>query len=298
MTRAVLLALLLPTVALAQTTATTTPVLAIRSTVDGSDTQGISASQCGATLSVQWIYTQQIGAPTPSNVLKLWATEGECGDTAGAADVKYDDVPMLSLTLAKVGQFSVKVADLPGFQADGGTVCGAPNTTKIHRVCGAYPYIYSTYGGTAQTQQASPLKLIYDTQPPGKPTITGVDAQDGAAKVDFSVDADTATVTVEVRGPGQVDWVGKGSANASVGSVRATGLVNGNTYDVQIHAVDVVGNVSEASDLASVTPVHTVGFWGAYRNAGGTDQGGCVAAGGGPLLAAAMLWFWARRRVR
>lgn len=296
MTRAALLALLAPTVVLAQTT-TTTPVLAIRSTVDGSDTQSISASQCNATLSVQWIYSPQYGAPTPSNVLKLWSTEGDCGDSAGASDVKYDDIPVLTLTYAKVGQFSVKVADLPGFAADGGT-CGAANTTKVHRVCGAYPYLYSTYGGAAQTQQASPLKLVYDTQPPGKPTITGVDAQDGAAKVDFSVDADTATVTVDVRAAGQVDWVGKGSGNASVGSVRATGLTNGTTYDVQIHAVDLVGNVSEASDLASVTPVHTVGFWGAYRNAGGTDQGGCAAAGGGPLLAAAVLLFRMRRRER
>ena len=36
-----------------------TPVMAIRSTIDSSDTQGISAAQCNSTLTVQWIYTQQ-----------------------------------------------------------------------------------------------------------------------------------------------------------------------------------------------------------------------------------------------
>ncbi len=290
----VALAVLTPAWAFAQAATTG---LTIRLAADPStDEYTFNASACRETLTAEWKYVPSTGAMC--TVLSLWATEGECGDAPATGDVRYDDVPQLTVQTAGQGTWPVKIAELPAFRQGSATPCGTDGLAKTHRLCGAVSMTtYDCNSGTRNVLRASPLKLTHDTKPPAVPVITAVEAQDGAAGVTFTVDTDAETVVVEAKGPTDADYVTRGDAAASAGTVRATKLVNGNTYDVRLKAVDGAGNVSEPTEPWAVTPIRTVGFWGVYRQKGGSDPGGCAAAGGGPAALWA-LWLLSRRRTR
>lgn len=296
MTRAaVLVAMTAGLAASAQTT--TTAAITLRAGADNTDTYTIGPSDCTLRLRVTWTYNYALGNLCSS--LKLWSTDGSCGDAPGTNDVRYDDVSVITLTTTRSGSFDVPIATLPAFAAtDTATPCGAANLSKTHQVCGAVTYSLSTCGGfgTPSTQEASPLKIVYDTLPPTAPTITGVTELDQSATVGFSVDTDTAYVLAEVQAQGTTGFVSKGEVVATAGSIKVTGLLNGTTYDLRLRARDEAGNVSDPSDVRPVTPIKTIGFWGAYRAAGGTDTGGCNAAPGLLPALLVLLPFWRRRR--
>ncbi len=287
--------LLLATSALAQTT---TPVtFGIRETPDSTTDQlVIGASACGTERLVYWVWNQ-IGT-IPCNNLRVWATDGSCGNEPGAKDVEYASVSPILLTSARRGQFTVVIDELPGFVAGTTTPCGGAATlTKEHRICAAVPTAVQCGFQTTTVTTASPLRIIYDAQPPNAPVVTGVSSLDKALRVGFSVSSDTIEVVPFSRPQGQADF--RRHKTVSLGTsreIKIDELLNGTTYDIQLRAIDGAGNESADSELASGTPIRTIGFWGVYRDSGGTDTGGCSAA---PhlfsLLAIAAL---ARRRIR
>lgn len=274
---------------------TTTSALTLRAGSDATDTYPLKATDCNLKLAVTWTYNYNVGFLCTA--LKLWSTDGECGDAPGDNDVRYDDVSQLIVTSTRSGTFTVPIADLPGFKSGTATPCGSANLTKTHKVCGVIEYAQTTCGFTTQPKlQASPLKIVYDTLPPTAPVISDATALDQSATVKFSADTDSAYVMAEVRAQGSTDFVSGGEVLASAGSIKVTGLANGTTYDIRLRARDANDNVSEPSDPVAVTPIKTIGFWGAYRYAGGTDRGGCSAAPG-LLPGLLLLWpLWRRRR--
>ncbi|MDP1827384.1 MAG: fibronectin type III domain-containing protein [Archangium sp.] len=303
---ATLCTLLVAPLSLAQT-----PSLAILRVDDPNlDTYTFGASQCNDTVTLAWSNTLTISLiQCVQNPLKIWSTSGECQDTPGANDKRYDDVPALTVSTVRQGNFSVKLSELPGFRttatADGGTVqpCGSALTTIEHRVCGSVSYALANgVGGTCGTAMPYPatsLKLIYDTKPPASPTITEYAAQDMAVRLGFTVDSDATVVTMEVQGPTDPDWREIAETAASNGSIRGDGLENNVPYFVRLRARDAAGNVSIPTTELQVTPIRTLGFWGYYKEAGGTEQGGCsVGAGLVPLLLAAFAFRRARKQVR
>ena len=86
-------------------------------------------------------------------------------------------------------------------------------------------------------------------------------------------------------------------AISTVSSARIVNLVNGTTYDVRARAEDGAGNISEGSEVFPGTPRKTLGFWANYRARGGTERG-CAAAGGAPMLFAALLALRRKRSRR
>lgn len=262
-----------------------------------SSTYSVGPSDCNLKLRVRWRYNFAVGLLcTP---LKLWSTAGECGETPGANDVRYDDVPSITVSTAREGTFDVAIAELPGFKdgAASATPCGSPNLTKTHKVCGIIEYSSASCGFTNQPKlQASALKVVYDTLPPPAPTIIEATATDKGVRVSFSVTSDAAVVIAEVRAQGTADFSPAGEALASAAAIQVTGLANGTTYDVRLRAKDEAGNLSEASDSVAVTPVKTIGFWGSYRSKGGTDPGGCTTAPGLFVPLALLLVLPRRRR--
>ncbi|MFO0597318.1 MAG: MXAN_2561 family MXYO-CTERM-anchored protein [Myxococcaceae bacterium] len=271
------------------------------------DTFTFGTGNCNDTVTVRWTNTTTLSFITTcsaSPVMKVWATTGECNTTPGTGDLRYDDIPGLTLQGVKQGSFDVKLANLPGFNAslttDGGVVtCGTTGITSNHKICGDIEYTAFTgsFCSTTSTHtSASPLKMVYDTQPPGVPTMTDDPKPlDQGVRVDFSADSDTALVLLEVRAQGDADYRQIAEAVSTNKFVTGNNLVNNTTYDVRIRAQDKAGNTSDPTASASVTPIKTLGIYGFYRNAGGTD-GGCATAPG--LGAALALGFFLRRRHR
>ncbi len=293
----------------AQTTATLPRLAILRPDDPNIATYTFGAAQCNDTITLTWSNTLIINLlQCVQNPLKLWSTAGECQDTPGATDTRYDDIPSLTLNTVRQGSFRVKIAELPDFKTtsitDGGTLlpCGDPTPfTKTHHVCGSVEYAVSSgLGcGTVTRVSATPLKLVYDTQPPPTPVITEQAAQDKGVRVKFTTGGDTATVLLEVKGPADSDFRQVAEVPVANAEAKATGLENGVDYAVRVRAKDAAGNISDPSNEVTITPIHTLGFWGFYKEAGGTDQGGCsVGAGLMPLLFAAFAFRRARKQVR
>lgn len=274
-------------------------------------TYTFGAAQCNDTLTLRWSNTLTFTLATQcsQNPLKLWASAGDsCPEAPGTGDTRYEDVPSLTLNSIRQGTFSVKISELPDFKAtttaDGGTQLSCTSGTaftKTHVICGSVEYALSSgiTCGTATKMTAVPLKLIFDTLPPGKPTITEYAAQDEAARLGFSVDSDTSVVLMEVQGPTDGDFRQIAETAASNGFVRGDGLENNVSYLVRLRARDAAGNVSEPSETIEVTPIRTLGFWSYYKEVGGTDTGGCsVGAGLMPMLLAAFAFRRSRKQVR
>jgi hypothetical protein len=305
--RLVLFAAIAAGSAWAQTT-TNLPRLAIVQDGTSADTVTIGVSGCNETIPLLWTNTLTflLTNQCSQSPLKIWASEGSsCPESPGSNDFAIADVPSSTVDAIKSGRTSVRVADLPGFSraaaSDGGTElpCGSATPfTKTHVICGSasYALLAGISCATATKLAATPLKIIYDTQPPTAPKVTEYAAQDQAVRVGFTVDSDTSKVLVEARGPDDLDYVSRGETTASATYVRAEGLTNNVVYKVRLRAKDVAGNVSEASDPPiEVTPIQTLGFWGAYKQAGGTDAGGCSTGVG---LAPLLLVAFALRRPR
>jgi|APLak6261675434_1056106.scaffolds.fasta_scaffold00359_1 hypothetical protein len=288
----------------AQTT-TIQPQLSFRRVDDPNvDSYTFGAGQCNDTITVRWLNTLLINlTQCTQNPLKVWATNGECGDAPATGDKRYDDIPGISVQNIRQGTFTVKLSELPGFTTaatDGGSnACGAGESSTTHRICGSIEYAILGGGfggcGTATKQTAVPLKLIYDTLPPGPPTLVSAAAQDEGVRVDFEYDGDTTIVMVEARGPGEADFRQLAETTASNKLIRGKGLQNNVEYEVRLRAKDAAGNVSGPSGSVNVTPIKTLGFWAYYKQQGGTDEGGCSTGAG---LAPMLIGLWALRRAR
>lgn len=305
---ATLCALLTGLPAFAQTTVV--PALRLTRIETNLDSYTFGAGQCNDTVGVRWTNTLLINLTQCIQMpLKLWLTAGECSDAMGAGDVALPDVDAFTLNsvqLGRQGTFTVKIADLPEFKntttADGGTLqgCGsAQEFEKTHRVCGSVEYrVQSGFGcgGDSIFQRAAPFNLVYDSKPPTAPTITEYAAQDEAVRVGFTVDADTSVVLLEVKGPTDADFRQIQESLASNESIKGDGLENNVEYQVQLRARDAAGNTSVPSPPINVTPILTLGWYGYYRQLGGTDQGCSVGLGLMPLLLTAFALRRSRRK--
>ncbi len=302
-----LCALLSGLTAFAQTT--TTPVLAISITESlhpNLDTFTFGAADCATPISIQWTNTVAINlTQCGANPMKMWVTAGECRDIPGDGDTRLEDIDALTLNSVRQGRFNVTPnKDFPDFKTttttDGGTLqqCGSTEPfTKAHRICGSVAYrLSSGIGCTGDNlfQPATSLKVVYDSEPPSPPVITESAAQDEAVKVSFTADSDTSVVLLEVMGGKYTDFTQIKDGSASNSSIKGGGLENNVTYQVRLRARDAAGNTSEPSPEITVTPIKTLGFYGYYKDLGGTDQGCSVGMGLMPLL----LTAFALRRLR
>lgn len=276
------------------------------------DTYTFGVGQCNDTLPVGWSNTlTTTNSWCTQNPLKIWATSGDCLDTGpGADDTRYADVssPVPLRTIGN-GTFLAKIAELPAFKAattsDGGTLlpCGSPVPfTKTQKICGSVDYaVFAGVCGTVSHYAAVPLKLVYDTEPPSPPTVTSHVPQDKGVRVSFTVGTDTTAVLIEAQGPTDPDYLplAEVAVTSTTGSIKGEHLENNVAYSVRLRAKDAAGNVSDPTDAFMETPILTLGFWGFYKNAGGTDGGGCsVGAGLMPLLLAAFAFRRSRKQVR
>lgn len=297
--RLVVLAALVAAPVFAQTT-TTIVTFGVRETPSSTaEEMVIGPSACGTERALFWIWQQL--TPSACGSMRLWATTGECGDAPGTNDVEYPSVNLLLLA-TRSGSFTIKVNELPGFTGDSATPCGSTSGNVKNRICASLPTSFQCggFGQTTSTTRASPAFLItYDVTPPDAPVITAVAARDRALKLTFTATSDTASVIPFVRAQGETNFreLKEQQISSTTREVLVEDLLNATTYDVMLRARDGAGNTSVDSEPAAGTPVRTVGFWGAFRDAGGTGSTGCSGVPGLPLIGI-VAWVLSRRRVR
>lgn len=229
--------------------------------------------------------------------VQFWLSETSCQNelpsgTSTIAEFQPSEV------FGNQGVFEIDVdLDLPLFAGDAGVACGTAGHDRKWNVCGSYaPFDFTGLAcATTRTKDSSPPTIRYDSLPPAAPTINSVEGLDGALAINVSGDADADTFIIRVEAPdGNVitkDFPGGGT-------IRVDGLQNNTVYSVTAVAIDLAGNESPPSAAMEGTPRATAGFYRHYRDAGGSETGGCSHAGA--VLAAwaalAALVAVARRR--
>ncbi|MDX2014882.1 MAG: hypothetical protein SFW67_32095 [Myxococcaceae bacterium] len=257
----------------------------------------IGPSRCGSSQIVFWLWNQ-VGTQ-PCNNMRLWATSGDsCGTEPKSGDKEYDSVNALLISSLRQGQITFNIDELPAF-ATGATPCGGSFTKNVeHRICAAVPASLQCFGlQNPQTQSASPLRIIYDVEPPPAPILSEVRGVDKGLRIPISVSSDTVEVIPFVRAQGETDFTAR--SRVTLGGSKELlieGLGNDTTYDVKAQSVDGAGNVSVDSGLVSGTPRKVLGFWAAYRDAGGQDMGGCQSTPSLMVPAVLALLAFSRRR--
>jgi hypothetical protein len=155
--------------------------------------------------------------------------------------------------------------------------------------------------GNVTATASARLRLQVTAPPP--PASVAVTPGESALHVSWS--AGTATDAAPAssktyRVLATAGGVTKQSSETSDTSIRFAGLEIGTTYDVQVVSYSEAGNASEPSELVAGTPVNVTDYWEAYKQAGGTESGGCSHGPGGVAALASVLWTAVvlRRRAR
>lgn len=269
-------------------------------TIADQSTYSFNDTQCASTVLAS--FTTVLTSTNICGPLQLFVTDAtSCPNDPVSGDYELTEVPQATLLLNKNQNDTrtIEIAKLPYFVknlADGGTQCGAKGLDITHLLCASVmtSLDFQCFNKSA-LKAAKPVSIRYDTKPPGVPKIVSAEGLDSSASVTVSVDADTATVTLEYRVLPGGDW----TFGATVASGKSTqvidGLENGKEYELRAKANDAAGNTSEPSEAAKVTPIRSAGFWSACVDAGCPPQG-CSAAAAAPLLLAALALAMLRRR--
>jgi hypothetical protein len=142
-------------------------------------------------------------------------------------------------------------------------------------------------------------KFLVQLTAPGVPTGVTAGSGDGRLSVSWAPGTGGATTDHYVA---QATPVAGGntifSANSTATSTTISGLQNGTAYNVGVIAYSVGGNPSTLSQTVIATPMPGADFWEVYKDAGGTEGGGCAsgAAGALALLGTASLLALRRRK--
>jgi hypothetical protein len=264
-------------------------------TVDGDDTLRLGAAACG-TQTVTWTLATSTSLTALCSSMHVWLTKGQCGDEADtSADLVLSDVDSSSFS-ARTGTLDVDLDE--AFTQLQSVTCGTTRGVEpTVRVCGSIlTYATTTGCSSSNVLRGTALSITYDAKAPDAPTIDSVEGLDGSLRVTYSAPS-ADSVTSQARAQGDADFVPNATDSTVDGALKLTGLSNRTTYDVQLFAVDSVGNTSAASAIASGTPIPTLGFFAQYKAAGGSEQG-CQGATGA-LSSALPAWLlWVRRRRR
>ncbi|MBK7861722.1 MAG: fibronectin type III domain-containing protein [Archangiaceae bacterium] len=259
----------------------------------------IGADDCGTSKTGTWTVAFTGYA---CSSLSLWVTQGDCGDAIATGDLKIADIAQSAINANRSQSSTVSIAidKLPAFAAaaaDGGAVCGSAGVEVDHKFCAAVSVYTDLTCFTKSTVRATtPVTIHYDTKAPGAPSVSA-EALDSAAAVTVSYDSDTESLDVQARIQGEEEFVTLGQLASPNTNKTIDGLENGVTYEVQAIAYDSVGNASEASAIATVTPRKSSGFWESCV-AAGCNNGGCSTTPAALGLATLAAMLLLRRRVR
>lgn len=136
-------------------------------------------------------------------------------------------------------------------------------------------------------------RIIIDTVRPTAPTLTDVTATESLIRVEFTPPADEDLLRYQVvystepfsEGaiPSEIDAQTRTFGNDEVESGEVSvALEPGQTVYVGIASQDEAGNLSPVSTVTEKSVIETTDFWEAYKQAGGSESGGCSQTPGAP----------------
>ncbi len=253
----------------------------------------VGPASCGGVLPLTY------SAVTGGNVckrLEIWASPVACEDERGAAPLLASvSTADLQLSPSITNDLDVAVASLPLF---GDAACADFTGESQVYICGSFGVRQYVGSECTDVQASSEPLVIFDAEPPPVPVVTDVTPLDSALRV--TVDgSDYARLLADVKLAGGDEWIRASGAVTSGSGVTIPQLTNGVLYDVRVLAEDAALNVSEPSAIVQGMPVQTQGFWGDYKDSGGS-QTGCSTVGGGlaPAALAALCALGLLRRRR
>lgn len=273
-------------------------------TVNDQTDVSINGGSCGAQITGN--VTTQIRAATICSALQMWVTDGECTDAPNTTnDLVLTEISQQTLLLNRNQNqpLTFAVNSMPYFRkqtADGGAGCGGADLDIAHKLCASVTVANDISCFSKSVLKATtPVTIRYDTLAPAPPVVSGAEPFDGAAAVSVSAsDSDTASIQIQKKGPDDADFVTVTTVTTG-GSTTIMNLTNGVTYEIRAIALDAVmptPNASGPSEVVTVTPRQSAGFWDSCREAG--CDAGCNAAAAGPLGLAALALLMLVRRMR
>ncbi|NMO20963.1 hypothetical protein HPC49_28160 [Pyxidicoccus fallax] len=236
----------------------------------------------------------------------IWLSNDTCAGTPGTDDLQLEEIQRTPTTTT--GSESFRVSEM---LARNNSSCGATDVERTFRLCATTRLFDSTITTNcrtvAETIGTPAVTVTYDAKPPAAPEAPSVSGLDGALNVRVTAQGDAEFIRVEVRALGTDADGGTAPVGEPITtkeqstdntSFRMEGLQNDVEYAVQARAVDLAGNESGLSEAVRGTPIASSGFFDAYVDAGGSEKGGCAAAGGSLAgsVALAVLGLWLSRR--
>ena len=298
--RATLVLLLLPGIALAQTTLGTVTAQ-VTSTTQGAGQA--NRDECASTTSLStWNMVTTI-TPVVANGdrwrLGTVGTTSGCTTSGGLPTGVHQDVVATGSTQSIT---AVPVSTMA-------TTAGVSSCTQANDVDINLCVYYLPGGSTTGWQLAAQGTFTFQLAIPPVPTITGVTPGDSQLGVNVVPGTTTATETatrsvtysVSCTPPAGGTGVTGGPGNA--GTIVCSGLTNGVPYTVTASGRSAAGNLGPLSAAfgpsSATTPLPFLNFWDVYKGDGGVEPGGCSTSGAGALAPVlALLGFLAVRRRR
>jgi hypothetical protein len=287
---ALVLALLLPSLAVAQVAPGT---MTVTESSDSLSDAKINLVECGGTaerpaVASSMTFTWNLNGlvtlteAITSVQLRVSSDQSDCSSGTTTKLLGTFD-PASGVSRTEVRQSTALIALL-------GLNCGEATLRNVF-VCAV--------GVTGGTDVVRSVTIPVDTVTPAAPTGLGTTPGDGALNVSWAAvgNADRYRAEARVAGqPGTTPPVRTDDSNTT--TARIEELENGTTYDVVVVAITDAGNESPASAAVQGTPVIVNDFWRLYQEQGRPGEtGGCQTgrAGGLALLGVAVLLLRRRR---
>jgi uncharacterized protein (TIGR03382 family) len=295
--RATLFLLLLPGIALGQTTVGTATALVTTQGVTGQANRTECASN---TSTATWNLVTTI-TPVVANGDK-WrlgtvATSTGCTTSGGLPTGVFQDVTATGSTQ------SIPLVPVSTMATQAGISTCTQSLDVGINLC-----VYYLPGGSSTNWQlAAQGDFNFQLAIPPKPVITGATPGDGQISVAVQPGTTTATeqATKSITYTISCTSTAGGSAGtggpSNSGNIICGGLTNGIPYSIVATGLSAAGNSGPASDSfgpsAATTPLPFLSFWELYKADGGVEKGGCGTGGAGAFAPAlALLAFLAVRR--
>lgn len=254
-------------------------------------TRMVGPNSCDAQIAVSY---DAIAGISLCERMEIWASTGGCETERGEAPLlaSVSNSDFLNNGGRVSDTIDVHVGSLPIF----GEVACADYTDEAEvSLCAAFK-VTQLYGDCLSVQSSTEPLIIFDALPPPRPVIDSVVSLDSALRLRVPIDPDVRLfVDLALADAPDAPWTRVASTTTTGQGVTVSGLENDVRYRLRVIAEDSALNVSEPSEVVEGTPIATQGFWGDYKDAGGSEVG-CSAAGSGPLSLLALLALLWRRR--